>query len=123
MIFTITLPYPPSVNSIWRASNGGVRLSEKGRNYYAVAVRLIQARMLDTGFNGFGGQRIELEVVLRPPDKRKRDIGNTLKVLEDCLTKAKVFDDDEQIDRLMIERDAIKPPNGLVSLAVMVREV
>jgi crossover junction endodeoxyribonuclease RusA len=45
--------------------------------------------------------------VLRPPDRRRRDIDNTAKAILDALAGAGVYDDDCQIDRLVIERDRI----------------
>ena len=48
--------------------------------------------------------RLGLKLVLNVPDKRKRDISNCVKAVEDSLTKAGVWLDDSQIDRLIVER-------------------
>jgi Holliday junction resolvase RusA-like endonuclease len=48
--------------------------------------------------------RVELLVVLHPPDKRRRDIGNTAKLICDSLQHGGAFLDDAQIDRLIVER-------------------
>jgi crossover junction endodeoxyribonuclease RusA len=42
-----------------------------------------------------------------PPDKRKRDISNTIKIIEDSLQDAGVYDNDFNIDILLIQRGAI----------------
>ena len=47
---------------------------------------------------------ISAEVYLYPPDKRKRDIDNPIKVLLDSLVKGGLLQDDSKIARLLIER-------------------
>jgi crossover junction endodeoxyribonuclease RusA len=67
-----------------------------------------------------GSARLEMKVVLYPRDRRKQDIDNRIKALWDALGDAGVFDDDEQIDVLMIERGEIKKGGGcLVMLEVL----
>jgi crossover junction endodeoxyribonuclease RusA len=67
-----------------------------------------------------GTARLEMKVVLYPRDRRKQDIDNRIKALWDALGDAGVFDDDEQIDVLMIERGAIKKGGGcLVMIEVL----
>jgi crossover junction endodeoxyribonuclease RusA len=44
-----------------------------------------------------------------PPDKRRRDLDNLPKVVLDSLTKAGVWKDDSQIQRLTIQWGAIWP--------------
>jgi crossover junction endodeoxyribonuclease RusA len=51
--------------------------------------------------------RVSVSIVLKPPDRRRRDIDNTAKAILDALAGAGVYDDDCQIDRLTIERDRI----------------
>jgi crossover junction endodeoxyribonuclease RusA len=53
-----------------------------------------------------------MKVVLYPRDRRKQDIDNRIKALWDALGEAGVFDDDEQIDVLQIERGEIKKGGG-----------
>lgn len=59
-----------------------------------------------------GNARLEMQVTLYPKDRRKQDIDNRIKALWDALTDAGVFDDDEQIDVLMVQRGAIKKNGG-----------
>jgi crossover junction endodeoxyribonuclease RusA len=59
-----------------------------------------------------GAARLEMKVVLYPRDKRKQDIDNRIKALWDALGDAGVFNDDEQIDVLIVERGEIKKGGG-----------
>jgi crossover junction endodeoxyribonuclease RusA len=59
-----------------------------------------------------GAARLEMKVVLYPRDKRKQDIDNRIKALWDALGDAGVFEDDEQIDVLIVERGEIKKGGG-----------
>ena len=53
-----------------------------------------------------------MQVTLYPKDRRKQDIDNRIKALWDALADAGVFDNDEQIDVLMVQRGAIKKGGG-----------
>ncbi|UQN06786.1 RusA family crossover junction endodeoxyribonuclease [Deinococcus sp. QL22] len=112
---TFTLPYPPSLNSIWRSIvvkfkpknpkaipyRAKVLLSEEGRNYRRAVASCIQ---------NYGqprtppGARLQLELIVSPPDLRKRDLSNIPKALEDALTHAGVWADDSLIDVLIVRR-------------------
>jgi crossover junction endodeoxyribonuclease RusA len=61
-----------------------------------------------------GTARLEMKVVIFPRDRRKQDIDNRIKALWDALGDAGVFDDDEQIDILHIERGEIKKGGGVL---------
>ena len=103
-MITLTLPFPPSVNGYWRNINGRTLISAKGRAYKKAVARLAQwnyaAKQLES--------RLEVLVILHPPDRRKRDIDNSMKALLDSMQAAGVYLDDSQIDRLAIERGEIK---------------
>ena len=51
-------------------------------------------------------------IYLHPKDRRKIDLDNRLKACLDAMQDAGVFDDDEQIDHLTIQRAAIKSGGG-----------
>ena len=52
----------------------------------------------------FGDARLFVTILLYEKDKRIRDIDNTAKLTLDSLVQAGLFNDDSQVDRLLIER-------------------
>lgn len=104
--YFIELPWPPSTNTYWRNVRGRVLISKRGRQYRKDVKRYVMAHGKTPGFMG----RVKLSVSCYPPDKRRRDLDNLLKSLQDSLTHAGVWGDDEQIDELHIMRRSIKKP-------------
>lgn len=103
----LTLPYPPSTNTYYRhvAINGRPRtlISAKGREYRdTVAYACVLQGVNGTQLSG----RLAVTMRMQPPDRRRRDLDNTLKGLQDALTHAGVWGDDCQIDRLVVIREA-----------------
>ncbi|WP_407538896.1 RusA family crossover junction endodeoxyribonuclease [Deinococcus radiomollis] len=107
-----TLPYPPSLNSIWRSvvltikgkPQVRVLLSEKGREYRRSVINQVRQAGNPTTPTG---ARLALHLHACPPDKRARDLSNLPKALEDALTHAGVWADDSLIDQLTVERGPV----------------
>lgn len=97
---TIEIPFPPSVNSLYRTFRNRVILSKSGREWYKVNLPLIVKQRVGKVFS----TRLSITMSVYPPDKRRRDLDNLLKVAQDCLTKAEVWVDDSLIDELYIKR-------------------
>ncbi|TCB96069.1 RusA family crossover junction endodeoxyribonuclease [Kosakonia quasisacchari] len=102
----LKLPFPPSVNTYWRAPNKGPLkgrhlISAAGRKYQSDACAAIieQLRRLPKP----SSEPASVEVILYPPDARRRDIDNYNKALFDALTHAGVWEDDSQVKRLLVE--------------------
>ncbi|MFC6441071.1 RusA family crossover junction endodeoxyribonuclease [Bowmanella sp. JS7-9] len=89
------LPYPVSVNALYRMNKQTGRLykTTAGKEY-TKAVRLIlsAAGIADIMLSG----DLVISVTLMLPDTRRRDIDNLNKVLFDALVDARVIEDDEQ---------------------------
>lgn len=110
-VLTITLPWPPTVNTYYRSVNGRAIISEKGRAYRkAVADQVLIQR----GAKHLDG-RLSVAIEAFPPDKRKRDLDNICKAVLDSLTHAGVWLDDCQIDELGVKRMTI---GGMVKVTV-----
>ncbi|MFM5790239.1 MULTISPECIES: RusA family crossover junction endodeoxyribonuclease [Aeromonas] len=118
--WTVTLPWPPSTNLIWRnvAVSGKPRtlLSQEGRVYRkAAADACLVAKLAGKQIP----DRLALRLVVQAPDRRARDLDNTVKAVQDALTHAGVWLDDSQIDRLLVERGPVVK-GGMVSVTVEV---
>ena len=92
-MITLTLPWPPSVNTIWRVWKGRHLISKEGRLYRKKVADVVA----EAGAPGFGKRLIKVSAMAYLPDRRRRDIDNLGKAVYDALEKAHVFDDDSQI--------------------------
>lgn len=96
----IELPWPPSVNTYWRRNGHIYFISAKGKQYRKDIYGIVQERGVAHRFT----ERLSVDVLASPPDRRKRDLDNILKSLFDSLTHAGVYEDDSQIDQIRIAR-------------------
>ena len=101
----ITLPWPPTVNHYHQPVKRGrsVRIikGSKARKYESDVLYL----MIDSGqFNLNLSGKLSIKMTLNPPTLAKYDIDNRTKAVFDSLTAAKVWEDDEQVYSLLIEK-------------------
>lgn len=96
----LSLPYPPSVNTYWRANGNRRFISKAGVEFK----RAVAEYVIDNNIPKFGSVRIDLDIVIRPRSKRIFDIDNLLKAILDSLMDAGVYDDDSQVDKICIVR-------------------
>lgn len=99
----ITLPLPPSMNAYWLRGAHGMFLSKAGREFRQKVAEIVAEKQCLK----FGASRLFMAVRLCMRDRRPSDLDNRLKALCDALEHAGVFDDDEQIDELVIVRGPI----------------
>ena len=115
MSVELTLPHPPSVNTYWRIGHHGrLHVSNAGVKYRGQVWAAVTAARI-TPFSA--DVRLALVATVSPPDRRRRDLDNCLKALQDSLEFAGVFADDSQIDRLDITRGPAVP-GGRVDVVV-----
>lgn len=98
----LRLPYPPTVNRVWRMVNGRMLLSREGRLYR----QRVQAILRLAGVRPLDG-RLALAVDVSPPDRRRRDLDNVQKILLDAMEAGGAYADDSQIDVLFARRLAV----------------
>ena len=102
----LTLPFPPSVNTYWRAPNKGPL---KGKHLMSAAARRFQSDACAAIIEQLrrlpkpSSSLCAVEIMLYPPDHRPRDIDNYTKGLFDALTHAGVWEDDSQVKRMLVE--------------------
>ncbi len=88
----IHLPFPPTINTYYTKRKA---LSARGRKYK----QAVSLSVHEQGMALLLEERLNLAIIFYMPDKRVRDLSNYLKALEDSLTDAGVWIDDEQIDQ------------------------
>ena len=98
----LELPYPPSVNHYWRRVGSRTLISRGGRAFRHAVCAILAA----SGIRPLAG-RLEVEVVVFPPDNRRRDVDNVQKALLDALEHGGVYTDDNQIVKLAIEKGPV----------------
>lgn len=120
--WTVVLPWPPSTNRIWRnvAVGGKPRtlLSDEGWQFRSAAAQQCQLKRL-AGLRLDG--RLQVTLLACPPDRRARDLDNTLKAALDALTHAEVWLDDSQIDLLTVERGRVVK-GGELQVTISIKE-
>ncbi len=113
---TLTLPVPPSANHLWRNLHGATLLSKAARTYRKVVGEAVLIRGPGVSLPLTG--RLRLTLVLTAPDRRRRDLDNCIKPIQDALTHAGVWLDDEQIDILTAHRNPPDPQQPGVYVAI-----
>lgn len=101
LLAVLTLPYPPSVNHYTKRNrNGSVRLSDKARAYKVV----VRQQTADKRPHTPSEARLAGEFVIHPPNRRKFDLDNKMKLILDSLEDAGFYANDEQFDEIVIKR-------------------
>ena len=95
------LGLPPTVNHMYRTGNRTRYKTLEVREYQQYAVNKL--RELWQGRKALSG-RIEMRITFTTDNKRRWDIDNRVKALQDCLSMAGVIRDDSQVDALHVER-------------------
>ncbi len=93
-------PEPPSVNHLYRAHGHVVYMTAEGK-----ALKQAYQHQVKSQWKGrcYEQEKLGVRFIIYFPTKRRRDLDNCLKVLQDSLTGL-VYADDSQIDELTIVR-------------------
>jgi crossover junction endodeoxyribonuclease RusA len=108
----LTAPFPPSVNTVYAVYRGRKILSTKGRKYKEEVLKLL------------GTERASLKGPIKCTytfyrgDRRRYDISNYVKVIEDCLTECKYWVDDSQVIEIHIFKGDVCKTNPRVDIEI-----
>jgi crossover junction endodeoxyribonuclease RusA len=109
----LELPYPPTVNTYWRANGHRRYISPAGVKFTQEVSLIVKTQKPKT----FGDKTLAIRVMIHPRSRRKFDLDNTLKAILDALMKAGMYDDDSQIEYIEIARgEAVKKGAAVIHL-------
>lgn len=111
----IVLPFPPSVNRMWRQFRGRTILSAEGRKYKQHAA---YCATIGWGIIEYAKGDVSVYIRAYMPDARRRDIDNLNKMALDAMTAGGVWRDDSQVKRLTIEHCGIDRENPRLEVEV-----
>ena len=104
MDIQLYLGFPPTINSYYVKTARGIFISKKGREFR----ESVQKRKIEQlGDAACTATSISLDIVLYPPDRRKRDLDNYLKGLMDAITHTGLWGDDSYVDQLNVSRGVV----------------
>ena len=117
----LILPFPPSVNHYKKI--GRTVVTKKGKSYQArinsPETKLFYYEVWLKIRSLSAAKRMEMAphstivlqvcIDLHPPDKRRRDVDNNIKIILDSLVRGGLIEDDSQIHRLVVEKKGIIP--------------
>lgn len=95
------LPFPPTTNNLFANLRGGrggrypTKAYKAWRERAAVAIR----RQAPEPIKG----AVTLDIQLGRPDRRRRDLSNYIKALEDALVQHGLIEDDSMVQALLVE--------------------
>ena len=99
--YEFELPFPPSVNGMWKPFKSRLIICKRGRDYRAKAIEVMQSLGL---FGEMTSDRLTMTIELYPPTLRRYDVDNFSKAILDALTHSKFWEDDEQVMKLTVEK-------------------
>ena len=112
------LPWPPSVNSLYRNTKRGTLLSASGREWFKDALGSVSHQKMH-GICTEGP--LHVSVALCPPTRRIYDIDNKSKAILDALVKNAVILEDncDHVRKLTLEHipDADTEPGAYITIA------
>lgn len=106
----LELPYPPSVNHMYKPAGCGFVKSAKSRSYQKACIQKCLGQAMIQGLSRTIDGNVLCEMDIHPPDKRKRDFDNVQKAVWDSVVRAGVIEDDSKIQQAVIRK--MEPVSG-----------
>ncbi len=114
-IVEFVLPYPPSVNHLWRRRGRQIFLSSQYKEFlYEVGLLTNGARLVDA-------DEYYVSLIVTPPDARRRDLDNVLKATFDAFTRSGLWQDDCKVAELHVYKKKPQKNRGSVRALVSVQ--
>ncbi len=115
MLYSCTLPFPPSVNSLFGGGSSQQRF--KSKSYKAWLASCPQLILPEVGAIDFP---VSVSYTFFLPDKRSRDLSNYIKAPEDYLvSQCILFDDNHKIvQRAVLEFGGIDKGSPRVEIVI-----
>lgn len=111
-MISFTLPISPSINHYFARRGKFTYLPAEVKAYRQEVADIVAA----AGHPTLTG-RLQVAIAVHMPSKRRSDLDNRAKGCLDALTHAGVWDDDEQVDHLiMVRREVIK--GGMMKVVI-----
>ena len=113
-MITVQIPYPPTLNNLFKNVRKGRVKTDAYNAWVAEGLVALRRQRPEKHLGSF-----RATILLTRPDRRRRDIDNTVKAIMDLLKKAGVIEDDRLAQSLTVAWawDAITP-RGSVTLAI-----
>lgn len=105
MAVDIILPRTPSINRLWRIGRGRMFRSAEYESWLQACTLLIRQQRIPKVSGKY-----ELLIRVTRPDKRRRDVDNPIKALNDLLQRAGVVEDDCLCEKVTCEWVPSGPP-------------
>lgn len=93
---------PPTINNFYGRNVRNVYKKAKAREWQLESTNQIRN---EWGKNPVLTSTLELQIKFISGSRRKWDMDNRIKALQDCLQDAGVIEDDAQIDSLIVRRE------------------
>lgn len=117
--YTYLLPFPPSVNGYWRTASVQIGRRRANRTLLSARARKYKTDVKKLMFTTDRPPEpitgpVVVTVTLSPPTHQARDIDNYMKPLFDVMTENGIWEDDSQVDVMIVARDAVVSPGSAV---------
>lgn len=102
------LPFPPSVNSLWRTARGRMYRSTRYTTWLQRAGDAVSGVWRSNPISG----PVSVEIRVYGDSQRRWDLDNRCKAVLDLLQDQGVIEDDEQVHHLVMHRGPQRPGGG-----------